>query len=553
MSGDAADLRAVLKRIDGGPYPGYRDLRGGWSLGAVELSIDHVQGDPFAAPSSVRLRVACGITNLSDPDDKRAAEDWLLRRVVHAVDAGLPAGEGSGRSGQVSVLRPGPEVVWRSALRLSADGTAEIRLRVGLPANGRRVLGRAAHTLLTQTLPGVALTLGDSADAPSLARHRNSVRTQAQLRRALGAAGLVAFVADGSVLPRVSGVGSSPLPSAVPTKAPDSLAVVLPSISGDVRGLGIRPGVSLLTGGGFHGKSTVLQALRSGATDFVPGDGRERVVAVPTTASIKAEEGRSVRGVDISAFVTALPGQQRPACFSTDNASGSTSQAASLVEALEAGATLLLLDEDTTATNLLFRDPRMAALVKHEPIVPLISHLQPLARSGVSTVLVAGGVGETLAVADWTIGVEEFCLQDWTAQARGIAGSAPTAAPDWATPAARVPAGPVRPSGKGRVRARDAHRVEFGQEELDLRFVEGIRDASHAASIGHALRVLGASADGTRSVAELLDGLEDRLEEAGTDTLSARPNVPDGTLVRPSRIEVAAALARLRSLRVTTP
>ena len=548
MSGDANALRSALKRIDGASYPAYRCLKGTWHLGAVTLDIDHVQGDPFAAPSSVRVGVDTGVQGLASPCDRRAAEDWLLRRVCGALDAARPQGQGSGRSGEVSVLRPGPEVVWRTAVRLSADGFAEVRMRVGLPARGRRILGRAAHHLLTETLPRVLRAIQDSGNEPSLARHRQSVRRQTFLRSALRDAGLVAFVADGSVLPRASGVDAGPLRGAVPTEAPASLAVTLPTPAGPVRGLGIRPGVTLLTGGGFHGKSTVLQALRSGVTDFIPGDGREQVVSLPTTTSVKAEEGRSIRGVDISAFLSCLPGDQVPACFFTDNASGSTSQAAGVVEALEAGATVLLLDEDTTATNLLFRDPRMASLVRQEPITPLVSHLQPLAAAGVSTILVAGGVGETLAVADCVIGVEDFGLRDWTERAQALAGPAPTDAPPWSTPQARIPAGPLRLSGKGRVRARDAHRVELGEDALDLRFVEGIRDASHARSVGEAIRVVGAAADGHRSVAALLDALEARLDAEGPDALCHRADVADGSLVRPTRCEIAAGLARVRSL-----
>lgn len=555
---DQAALRALLRRIDGRPYPAYRDLHGAWSLGDLELHVDHVQGDPFAAPSSVRVCVPTGITDLVSPDDHRAAEDWLLRRVVHALEARPGRGEGSGRSGELSMLRPGPEVVWRSAVRLPPDGVAELRLRAGLPARGRRVLGRAAYALLTGDLPQLADAVRGVHGNPELATHRACVCRQAALRRALPTAGLVAFLADGSVLPRASSVDPRPLSGATPLTAPESLAVTVHTDQGPVRGLGLRPGITVLTGGGFHGKSTLLAALATGPLDFLPGDGRERVVSLPRTTSVRAEDGRSVRGVDISAFLTALPGGRSVQRFSTDDASGSTSQAAAMVEALEAGADLLLIDEDTTATNLLFRDARMAALIAREPITPLLSRLPQLSAAGTSTVLVAGGVGDTLSIADRVIGLQDFVVHDWSDRARDLAGAPPPPPSPWEPPADRAPRTPLRPSGKGRVRARDPHRVEFGDELLDLRFLATLRDAAHAASVGQALRLLGSQVDGTRSVPALLDWLEQQLDEHGVDCLSplrgGRRGPPerviDGALVRPTRAEVAAALARLRSLRV---
>jgi len=541
-------LADELRRLDGRPYPAYRDLKGRWPLQAgLELRIDHVQGDPFAAPSRLRLRVPTDLGRYAaDRDTREAAEDALLRHFVGGLHSRR---RGSGRSGVIEVYRPGPEVVERSALRLRRDGAVEIRLRVGLPARGRRILGAEASALLTEDLPEAARAV--QIEASALAAHVASVVAQRALRRALPGAGLVAFLADGSVLPRASGVEQGPLPDAVPLRAPDGLAVELPGPDGPIRGLGIPEGVTLIIGGGFHGKSTLLHALQRGHLDHVPGDGRERVVCVPDAVKVRAEDGRRIEGVDISAYLDGLPGGRDTHCFRTDDASGSTSQAANLVEAIEGGATALLIDEDTSATNLLVSDARMRALIGgDEPITPLVSRVRALASRGVSTVMVVGGVGDYLSVADHVIAMHHYVPRDATAAAKAVAGPAPTDAGPLASVAGRVP----QPEGlrAGRIRARDTRAVQYDKGlEIDLTAVDQVLDASHAYTLGQALRFLHeALVDGRRPLSTLLDALDAILDDEGVEALSPYDDAPVGDLVRPRRHEVAAALNRLRRLRV---
>ncbi|MEC7948449.1 MAG: ABC-ATPase domain-containing protein, partial [Myxococcota bacterium] len=460
---DRDGLLALLRRIDGAPYPAYRDLVGTWDLGVVQLQFDRLQGDPFAAPSRVRLAVPTGIgIDISrNATRRRAAEDWLLRRFADGIKH---ARCGSGRSGEVRVLRPGPEVLERTALRLGSDGTAEIRLLVGMPAKGRRILGRAAWRLVAEELPRAAATVQGCSREPALAAHVAAVEDQVALRRQLRARDLVAFVADGSVLPRASGVCQSPLEDAVPFAAPDALRVTLDSPSGPVTGMGIPTGVTVITGGGFHGKSTLLQALQRGHLDHVPGDGRERVVSDPDTVKVRAEDGRRVAAVDVSAFLETLPGGQCTRPFFSNDASGSTSQAAALVESIEAGARVLLFDEDTSATNLMVRDERMASLIPPscEPITPLVSRIRQIHDDwGVSTVLVVGGVGDYLAEADTVVLMSNFRATDATARAHAVAGG-PVTPPGPLRAAGRrtVQLDSIRPTGRGRIRARSARCVE---------------------------------------------------------------------------------------------
>lgn len=548
---DRARLGSLLARIDGASYPAYKQLRGRWDLGDIELIVDHVQGDPFAAPSRVRVRRRTDLpaSALSDPDANEAACDWLLRRFGAALGRGER--RGSGRSGELSVYRPGPEILQRSALRLEADGTAEVRFLAGLPGRGRRIAGHAAAQLLLDDIPAASTSLSYR---PDLDEHVASVQRQRALRRALPEHGLLAFLANGSILPRQSGVSDAPMPDAVPLQAPGSLEVTLDTPFGPVRGLGVRRGITLITGGGFHGKSTLLAAIQTGHLDFVPGDGREQVVTVPTAVKIRAEDGRRVERVDISGFLNELPGGRSTAPMSTDDASGSTSQAAALVEAVESGATVVLLDEDTSATNLLVRDERMRQLIprEREPITPFVERVVQVATEWmVSTVMVVGGVGDYLAVADTVLGMMAYHPTDLTDKAREIAGPVP------ATPGPLPPVRPrvvlrrgLAPTGKGKIRARDTRWLEYGRTDIDLTAVDQVLDAAQARTIGRALALMHDElVDDRRDVRQVLDALEAILDDEGLEVLSAF-DTPDGGLVRPRRHEVLATLSRLRSLQI---
>ncbi|MBW3535973.1 MAG: hypothetical protein KY453_12295, partial [Gemmatimonadetes bacterium] len=394
-------------------------------------------------------------------------------------------------------------------------------------------------------------------------RHRVFVAPFRLATRPLANADVLAFIADGAVLPRRSGVDDRPLAgeAVVPFTSPDALRVTmaLPN-AGSVAGMGLPRGVSLIVGGGFHGKSTLLRALERGVYNHRPGDGRERVVAGHATVKVRAEDGRPVAGVDISPFIDGLPLGVATGAFTTANASGSTSQAATLVEAVEAGATCLLVDEDTAATNFMIRDRRMQALVPgdDEPITPFVDRVRDLHEAlGVSTVMVVGGSGDYLDVADVVVGMRDYVPRDLTARAREVADALPTGrtaegAVALTRPAGRIPLpGSVDP-GRGRrsasLKVRD-RTLLFGTETIDLSAVEQIVSGAQMRAVGQAL-VLARERfmDGERTVSAILDGVMEAVEREGLDVLDWREKPGDLALFR--RFELAAALNRLRTLRV---
>ncbi len=559
------ELEQTLRRIDGRQYGAYKDLPRWVAGSSLALRIDHVQGDPFAAPSRVALRVpraraGFGEGDLDDPDRSLALRDLLARRLATAC-ARASAHRGSGKSGLLISDRPGQQILATTAV-LVDDEALEIRLRVGLPAQGRRVLGRLAAEIFLDVLPALAeeVLLASAWEPETVAAHLESYVDSLALRRQVEAAGCVAFVADGALLPRASGVDDRPLADgAVPFAGPESLlrTFVLP-FAGEVRGMAIPRGVTLIVGGGYHGKSTLLRALERGVYAHVPGDGRERVVAVEGAVKVRAEDGRSVAGVDLRPFVGDLPGRRTTDAFCTENASGSTSQAAAIMEALEAGASCLLVDEDTSATNVMIRDARMQALIasEHEPLTPFVDRARQLFEEhGVSTVVVMGGSGDWLDVAEHVIGMREYVPWDATARARSIAAAQPTGRSiqggGFGSLPSRVPdpasLDPRRGKRDVALKARGVRELQYGTEAIELAAVEQLVHDGQVRAIAEAIEWARREAMGTATLGEVLDRVEEALADGGLDALSSRPA---GDLAGFRRYELAAALNRLRSLRV---
>ena len=558
-----------LNGIDGQGYKAYKGLLGTWAFPDFALHVDHIQGDPFARPSRLRVILSPEAAALEDDvlssPSRRLGVASLLAKRFHEAAQKTMVRRGSGKSGLIEIETPGQEVFAQTAVIVRDDGTVEARFRIGLPAQGRRARGHEAIALLTTDVPAVvseSLHAG-SVGHQAILRHALTNEDADALRAELGARGWVAFVADGAGLARASGVDDRPLlgESAVPFSTPAGLTqeVELPN-AGTVRGMAIPRGVTLIVGGGYHGKSTLLRAIERGVYNHCYGDGRESVVTDSSAVKIRAEDGRSVAGVDISAFIGTLPQGQDTHSFSTPNASGSTSQAAGIVEALEAGATTLLIDEDTAATNFMIRDRRMQALVpkKAEPITPLVDRVRSLWETrGVSCVIVLGGSGDYLDVADTVIAMRDFRPADVTGEAQRVASELPTgreteaSGPIEAFRTRHPNPTSVDPSTAKReaeVKAFSGPSLVFGDQTIALSAVTQLVSRAQTLAVGRGLLLARARfMDGRRSVSEILTLVTQVIEKEGLDALDDR-SVGDLAQFRP--MELAAALNRLRTLEV---
>ena len=564
----AAELRSLLNRIDRRGYPAYKDTRGTYQFPNYILSIDHVQGDPFAAPSRLSILVkgrAAGFPpELYDRPHRRIAlQDQLTRRFGAAAERFSFQAKGSGQSGLIAVSRCGQEVLERTACRLDPkSGDVLMRFEVGFPANGRTVNAGELGKILFDFLPKCAeqALFYQNLDRERLRAAVDLAEDQHCIREQLPGLGLCAFVANGSVLPRASGVSSKPMGDGVKFMSPKELEVTLDLPRGRrITGMGIRRGVTLIVGGGYHGKSTLLGALELGVYDHIAGDGREYVITDPTAVKIRAEDGRSIRKTDISLFISGLPNGKDTAAFETEDASGSTSQAANVIESIEAGTSLLLIDEDTSATNFMVRDELMQRVIRRdmEPITPFIERVRELYESyGVSTVLVAGSSGAYFHVADTVIQMDRYVPRDITALAKAEAGNFPIRV-DPPKPAAplcfdRRPQPSPSFSGGDRTKIKTLPRegVMVNKEVIDLRYVEQLVDSEQLTALGYcvvyALRNL---LDGRRDLRRVADELEAAIDRGTLAALCGdRSGVPG--LARPRRQEILACLNRCRGLRI---
>ena len=560
VAGTDADLLDQLRHADGRPYGFYKKVAGAWDYGDFTLAIDHVQADPFAPPTALRAYAtpqAMGLPEeaLASPDARLAAADFLARAFDEAIRAR--------GARDVSIARAGALILQRSYASVLPD-RVEVRFQAKLPARGRTILGKSAARLFDVDVPNVVMDCFDFVSHdPDTTRKRSrllahiaSYEDHRALQEQLEANGWVTFVADDSLLARRSGVSEAPLTGdgVVAFRSPDSLrvSVSLPH-AGDVSGMAIPWGLTLIVGGGYHGKSTLLEAIARGVYAHVPGDGRELVATDPSATKVRAADGRAVTGVDISAFISHLPGSIDTTNFSTENASGSTSQAASIIESLQLGARSLLIDEDTSATNLLIRDTRMRDLVAadKEPITPLVDRVSSLTGAGTSLIMVVGGSGAFLDAADRVLMMDNYRCLDVTERAKQVAADLPrprTDAPASWDSAPRVPLAKARVD-RPRTKATGTHALTVDRQVVDISDVEAVLDPGQAEAIAWCVRGVLEEMAGKQDLVELMAKLGRRLASEGLDAVckfGARPY--PAFLARPRLIDVGAAINRYRGL-----
>lgn len=564
-------LKKKLSGIDGRGYKSYKKIHGSYQFPVYDLYIDHAQGDPFAPPSAVRVRVP--LSNTQFPKDilltriqRIAVADYLARKFVKKIQQISKGSRGTGNSGIIQVDAGKQEVLERTAMVIGTT-YVEARIQVGLPAFERRVNAKAAASIFFHELPTITeqALLFKNIDEQKLRTHVRVVMNQEYMRKKLHDLGFVAFIGNDSLLPRRSGISDAPLFETVAVRFQSPTAyeqeITLPDGS-IVRGMGIPKGVTLIVGGGYHGKSTLLKAIERGIYNHIPQDGREKVVTINTAVKIRAEDGRSIEKVDISPFISGLPLGKTTTDFSTDDASGSTSQAANIMEALEVGAQLLLLDEDTSATNFLVRDERMQALVSKdkEPITPFIDRVRELAdKQGISTILVMGGCGDYFPVADYVIMMDNFMPKDVTARAKEIIAENPVKRKqevksrlDTAFLRIPLPASFPRPvHGKPlKIQAKGLYHIRFAKKTIDLLYCEQLVDPSQTRAIAVFLRTgLNSFIDGSHTLKKIVEIYQSMIQEKGLDFLFGSGH-PRGELAFPRGIECACAINRLRGIRM---
>ena len=563
------DLKKELIKIDHKSYGMYKTLGGSYSFGNYILYIDHVQGDPFASPSRLHFEVKRDRHGFpeeyyQEKHRRLALEDQVLRRFLYElrqIDKGFM---GSGKSGRITICPANQTVQERIAVVFSKE-KMELRFEMGFPARGRTILAKEMQKLVFDILPQLAENTlfyrnWDTKNKKYLEQAIFLADDQKVLREELKKRNLTAFVADGAVLPRESGVSDRPMRGAVPFASPESMRieVELPH-KGKVTGMGIPEGITVIVGGGYHGKSTLLKALEQGVYNHICGDGREYVVADNSGMKIRAEDGRNVLLTDISMFINHLPAGQDTTDFSSENASGSTSQAANVIEALETGSHLLLIDEDTSATNFMIRDELMQRVVNRnqEPITPFIERVQWLSDTqGISSILVAGSSGSYFHVADTILQMDHYKPVDITAFAKKEAEAFPSIQPS--APAGAVadyrrviqPDPAFRPDRRLKMKVLGMDSISVNHDTIDLRCLEQLADQEQiqalSAILCYAERRL---FNGKDTLQQIIDRLDTELSDRGLEILSEGGRLAPN-LAMPRIQEVYACINRYRGLKI---
>ena len=547
---NSEELRQQLRSINRKSYPAYKGLKGLYHFGNYILSIDHVQGDPFASPSHVSIQIShrdagFPVEYYKDTLTGTTLCDYLTRQFEKQVSQYSFRAKGSGKSGLLTVSHCGQEILSRTACEITEKGITA-RFFVGFPANGRTINATELEKILFDFLP---------------------VCIQKSF--------FCAFIADGSILPRESGISSRPMKASIPFTSPDSLriSINLPH-KGKITGMGIPKGITLIVGGGYHGKSTLLNALELGVYNHIPGDGREYVITDATAVKLRSEDGRFIKDVDVSMFINDLPNKKDTRCFSTLDASGSTSQAAGIVESMEAGSHLFLLDEDTSATNFMVRDAFMQQVIQREkePITPFLERAEDLyKKAGISTILVAGSSGAFFHIADTIIQMDNYVPKDITASVKKLCSQYPLPAvsvTDFQLPHShRIMSRPAESSKRLIHNSRGNHSdsgaakperlktrisgtdgFSLGRQEIDLRYTEQLIDAEQTAALGLLLKyAVEHLADGRRTLPEIVQFLWKNLSLHGLSFFTENQKISCG-YATPRIQEIYACLNRYRGL-----
>lgn len=561
------DLKRELSRIDGKGYKAYKDIEGQYDFNNYILSIDHVQGDPFASPSRVRVIIKQNIAKFPKElfDEKYsniASSDFLTRLFYFNINKYSEKILGSGKSGLISISRCPQEILERTAVIID-ENKIETRFYVGFPAKGRSVLARELEKILYNVVPNIVenTLIYNNINKKKLIDRVKLVEDQEFIRKELKNRGLVAFVANDSMLPRESGVSTRPLKNGKAFKSPKELEVEINTPNkGLIKGMGIKKGITLIVGGGYHGKSTLLKALELGVYNHIEGDGREFVITDDTAFKVRAEDGRAITKTDISLFIDNLPNGKDTVQFNTENASGSTSQSANIIEAIESSTKLLLIDEDTSATNFMMRDDLMQKLVakEKEPITPFIEIVKPIyEQKDISTIIVVGSSGDFFDIADCVIQMDNYDTKDVTEEAKKLMrGEILKRIEDRNLKVninfnRTIKKGTIQEGPKGvKVKTFGIDGISINKEDIDLRAVEQIVDNEQLNSIGSIMKWSESNLMNKGLGFEaMVDYIIEEINKNGLISME-RMKGGWGSLAMPRKQEIMATYNRYRKLKL---
>lgn len=558
------------------PYVDYSSTYYNESIG-FDISTTHklAQDKP-----TVVISIPCTTLGIDVPDKSTESveADFCLRafkKYVDELNAELyNRSRPDNENGKYYLCTPGGEIIKRntayfalcpqkdytngsgSTVYLLSDGISRpplmclcIRIQVQFPLKKLR----KTFQMMCKDLPEAVDRFVLDFDVDGLRKATELDKKQSAIREWLKNSDYCAFVANGSILPRAKGT-DLPMLDAIPFRStPDDEIEIC-----GVRGMGIKKGVTVITGGGYSGKSTLLDAISAGIYDHALGDGRELCITDESAVTISAEDGRSVKHVNISPFIKWLPGGDT-SDFSTDHASGSTSQAANIMEAVDSDAKLLLIDEDRSATNFMIRDRMMKELIEKEPITPFTDRVNELHKThGVSTILVIGGSGEYLSVADKIYMMEDYLIHDVTDKSKNIC-STYNVTSVFPSPAnwqqcrtlysdrfSSYPEG----SGTEKLEVSDMGFVIIGDEKIDVRGLHDIVSPRQLDTLGFMLRYLEVSNNDRKiDIEKKVNDLYARIDEKGIDFLySSFFTTCERFLDLPRKQELMALINRMRRI-----
>ena len=563
-------LRKKIESINQRDYGACQSLKGEYDYPRFKLLIEQIPKDPYAPPHTGRYRVIVknDFTHHFDEifntkTSEIAFRDFLARQFYDASIKFSKGRRGTGNSGIITIAKPGQSMLERNSV-LADKKNIEVRFFIGLPANGRKINAKISTTMLFEEIKKIIAhaLFPENLDMDDLVKHIKTAEDAEYIRCKLEPLNLVAFIANEAVLPRRSGISDKPLDKnqAISFKSPENLEVELDlPHSGKIKGMGIPKGITLIVGGGYHGKSTLLNAIEMGIYNHIPRDGREKCISDFNTIKIRSYSGRYIEKVDISPFIDNLPLHKNTTRFSTENASGSTSQTASIIEAIEAGTNVLLMDEDTCATNFMIRDQKMQKLITKddEPITTFIDKAEYLyLNKGISTILVLGGIGDYFDVSNHIIQMKNYLPIDVTSKAHEISYATinkrvyegkkhPISIKE------RIPAknciSPYNKYNKKSVYSKEINRIQFGKTIIDLNGLEQLIELSQTKAIAEAILYLSKYFDGKKSLIEMIQNLMADIDKNGLDILNNRAS---GYFAGFRAIDLACAVNRCRELKI---